>query len=362
VTPIALIVVRQGVAHETFCGRTLVDRHIVLMRRAGIADVRVVEGGTAPALDGRDGTRPVLIVTAERIFDPRLYTAALAGSGARLLVDRGEPIGLEVRDGVHRAAAVEIGSLDPYSRELRRSFAPYWMRVESIAERPAAARMLVEASGKGHQDLPSALLNAPIEKAIMRRLAGTAVTPNLITLVTNIVAYGVAALLATGHLLAGALGAMAVGVLDGLDGRQARIQIRFTSFGRLEHLLDRAYEVLWIAALAYWLSGRFADRGIALALGVWIAAYLLDSAAYDTFKWRSGVNLDEATRIDAGIRLVAGRRNVYACLLLAGVVAGQPLAAFYAIVVWAAVTALVHWGRVAGLLAGRRGDRSPGAL
>jgi phosphatidylglycerophosphate synthase len=359
VTPSALIVVRDPIAHETFCGRTLVERHTVLLRRAGVADVRVVPPGeSATAVSGGAS----LLVTAERIFDPRLYAAVVAGGGARVLVDRGEPIGLELRRDGEEAERVEIATLDSYSRELRRSFVPFWTRVDGAGDRPAVARMLVEASGKGNQDLPSAWLNAPIEKAIMRRLAGTRITPNQLTVLCNVAAYAVAGLLTTGHLLAGAISAMVVGVLDGLDGRQARIQVRFTRFGRLEHVLDRAYEILWIAALAYWLSDGFANRAIGWALGVWLAAYALDTAAYDTFKWRSGVNLDEASPLDTRIRLVAGRRNVYSCLLLAGVVAGQPLVAFHAIVAWAAATALVHWARVVTLLAGRPGGGVPAGM
>jgi CDP-L-myo-inositol myo-inositolphosphotransferase len=359
VTPSALIIVRDPIAHETFCGRTLVERHILLLRRAGVADIRVVpRGESAPAMAGRAS----LLVTAERVFDPRLYAAVVAGGGARVLLDRGEPIGLELRRQGEEAARVEIATLDSYSRELRRSFAPFWTRVEHAGDRPAVVRMLVEASGKGHQDLPSAWLNAPIEQAIMRRLADTRVTPNQLTVLCNVVAYAVAGLLATGHLLAGAIGALVVGVLDGLDGRQARIQVRFTTFGRLEHVLDRAYEILWIAALAYWLSDGFVDTVIGWALGTWLAAYALDTAAYDTFKWRSGVNLDEASPLDARIRLVAGRRNVYACLLLAGVLGGQPLLAFHAIAAWAAATALVHWARVVILLAARHSGGVPAGM
>jgi CDP-L-myo-inositol myo-inositolphosphotransferase len=188
----------------------------------------------------------------------------------------------------------------------------------------------------------------------MRLLANTAVTPNQITVVCNLLAYGVAALLATGHLLAGAVGAMIVGVIDGLDGRQARVQLRTSRLGRLEHLLDKIYEVLWIVALAWSLSGHFADRRTVVLLIVWIAAYLADTAAYDVVKWRTGATLDEASRLDAAIRAVAGRRNIYACMLLAGSLLGAPDEAFVAIVGWAVITALVHALRAVVVISGRR--------
>jgi phosphatidylglycerophosphate synthase len=168
--------------------------------------------------------------------------------------------------------------------------------------------------------------------------------------VCNIVAYVAAALLATGHLAAGTLAAMVVGVIDGLDGRQARVQLRTTAFGAVEHLFDKIYEILWIAALAYAVSSGFEVQGYATGLTWWIAAYLADTAAYDIFKLRSGIRLDEASPTDAAIRMVAGRRNIYTYMLLAGVVLRQPVAAYWAIVWWAVATAIVHWMRVTYLL------------
>lgn len=353
----ALVVVRDPVARERFAGRTLIERHVEILRRAGVDDVRVVDGAEAGAARSAPPPgghrRRLLVVAAERIFDPRLYAHALAQPGPTVMTDRGEPIGLEVADDGTPQARIDIGEMEPYSRELRRAIPAFWMRVTSVADRPEAARMLVEASGKGHQDLPAIWINAPIEKAIARRLAGTRVTPNQITLVCNVLAYLVALLLARGQLLAGAIGGMVVGVIDGLDGRQARVQVRTSRLGRIEHLLDKVYEVLWVVALAYSLSAGFSDARLVTELWVWIAAYLLDTAAYDVVKWRRRISLDEATPVDAAIRLVAGRRNIYTSMLIAGVLLGRPAAAFHAIVWWAAATALVHWIRVARLLRSR---------
>jgi phosphatidylglycerophosphate synthase len=352
----ALIVISDPVASELFCTRTLVERHELQLRRAGIRDVHVLPSPDLDAHLAASGTDDrILIVAAERIFDPRLYAALLASDRAVELTDVDQPIGLTRRGARERPGpALDIRSLDSYSRELRRRLPLYWMRVAGPGDRPAVTRMLVEASGKGHQDLPAMVINAPLEKAAMRRLANTRITPNQITVVCNLLAYGVALLLATGQLLAGAVGAIVVGVVDGLDGRQARIQLRTSAVGRLEHLLDKVYEVLWMVALTYALSNHFVDRSHVGALIIWFVAYLADSAAYDLVKWRTGATLDEASRLDAMIRLVAGRRNVYSCILLAGVLAGSPDLAFYTIVWWSAATAIVHLVRAALVISSNR--------
>jgi phosphatidylglycerophosphate synthase len=337
----ASIVLTNPVARERFSGRTLVERHVEILARLGVADVRLEDGGHV-AQGQRAASARRLVVVAERVIDPRIYARVLAEAGPTVVTDNGAPIGIETVDNDRAQQSLAIDDIEPYSRELRRSLRPYWIEVSSTADRPRVARVLTEASGKGHQDLPARFINAPIEKAIARRLADTSITANQLTAACNVAAYVVAALLARGSFLAAAVGAMIVGVLDGLDGRQARIQMKTSPFGRIEHLLDKIYEVLWMFAFAFGLSAGFAVSGFAAPLLAWSAAYALDSAAYDTVKRRHGVQLDEATKLDAAIRLVAGRRNVYACIMLVGAVTGRPAVAFHTIVWWAAATAFVH--------------------
>jgi phosphatidylglycerophosphate synthase len=370
-----VVVVNSPVALERFCGRTLIDRHLEALGRAGVARLTVVTvprladavrasiaraGRDVPVLAGHraasDPTEPPpfhLVVSAESVFDPRLYAAAIAARAPVAVCDEGEPIGLVVvsTDEVQRRTALDVGDLDVYSRELRRPLRPFWMRVKSTADRAAVRAMLVAASGKGHLEAVAHLIHRPIEAALMQRIAEWRLSPNQITLACNLVAYLATALLAMGHLLTGTLAAMAVGIIDGLDGRQARVQLRTSAFGRVEHVFDKIYEILWIVALAYALSGRFAVHAYAVGLWWWIAAYLADTGAYDLFKLRRGVQLDEASPVDASIRFVAGRRNMYTYAMLVGVVLGRPHGAFWFIVAWAVATAMVHWMRVTYLLA-----------
>ena len=55
---------------------------------------------------------------------------------------------------------------------------------------------------------------------------------------TNIVAWAATFLFATGRLGWGTILALAVGILDGLDGKQARVKIETTKAGKLEHWFD----------------------------------------------------------------------------------------------------------------------------
>jgi phosphatidylglycerophosphate synthase len=345
----AVVIVSNPVAQEMFAGRTLVDRHLEILKRAGVTNVRIVADVEWTRLEQEpaDGSGRQLVIRAERVFDARLYARALHQPDPVMLIDHGSPIGLEARERNRTGVPLEIDAIPPYSRELRREIRPYWLRVESVHDRPAVTRLLVEASGKGHQDLPAAFINAPIEKALMQRLANTAITPNHMTVLCNVVAYAVVLLFARGYFLSGAMAAMVVGVLDGLDGRQARVQIRTSELGRVEHLLDKIYEILWIVALGYGLSSGFTVPAFARGVLVWCAAYLVDTAAYDIVKWRKGIQLDEASPTDAFIRLLAGRRNVYICIVLLYALFGRVESAFNLVIWWALVTAATHTLRAA---------------
>ena len=102
------------------------------------------------------------------------------------------------------------------------------------------------------------MVHGPIENFLISRLCRTAITPNQLTLITNVVAWGATFLFASGHLGWGTIVALAVGILDGLDGKQARVKVETSKIGKLEHWFDAFFEHSWWIAIAYYLqtSGR----------------------------------------------------------------------------------------------------------
>jgi len=176
----------------------------------------------------------------------------------------------------------------------------------------------------------------------VRVFAATPVTPNQITLATTVLGFIVAWLFATGMLRIGILLAIVVEVLDGGDGKLARIKHQTSKVGELEHVMDTIYELSWYLGLGWHLS----SAGWPWAWPVGVAFCCLDVAdnlAYGLFSRRGGGNLDEASAFLARFRLVAGRRNIYAWLCLPAIYVGLPQVSFAAAAAWAAITAAVHW-------------------
>jgi CDP-alcohol phosphatidyltransferase len=101
----------------------------------------------------------------------------------------------------------------------------------SFAGIPAAGRTVCCATRhSGVLDFP-ALVHAPIEKWLASHLCRTSITPNQITLGTRVLGFSVTVLYTLGYLWAGALLALIIGVLDGVDGKLAHLKVQMTKAG-----------------------------------------------------------------------------------------------------------------------------------
>lgn len=328
-------------------------------------------------------TGRVLVVAGDRVLDSRLLQLLDEQNAAAALVDSAPPASLQpliasepetvcgrlcgvallepqsapsspaalqktLQDKIaaRQIATIDIASRDWNLASLRRTLRPYWFSAQSPGQEKHAERILLDAAQKGTLDLP-AMVHAPIENFLVSYLCRTPITPNQLTATTNIVAWGATALFATGNLGPGVILALAVGILDGLDGKQARLKVETSEAGKLEHWFDALFEISWWIALAvfFHLSGRFP------AAFSYLALLLSAEAAAGLAKWsvlrRCGRLIDELSAFDRVVRLFGGRRNVYVWLFALGVLFQAPVPAFKLIACWGAVTAAIQVPRAA---------------
>jgi phosphatidylglycerophosphate synthase len=255
-----------------------------------------------------------------------------------------------------RAARLPLASLDPYSPELRGTATPYAFAVVTPADHGRAWWVLLDAVQKRALDLPGQYFDTPFENFLVRRFAPTDVTPNQITLATLVLAAIVATLFAHGWLRVGVLLALVVGVLDGVDGKLARMKLATSKIGELEHVGDFLYENAWYLSLAAWFAFATGSVPFWYAGVVLVACDLTDSLLYLVAQKRTGRMLDELTSFDRRFRAVAGRRNVYVMIFVAGFLAGDPPTAFLLAVAWATTTVAVHALRVAAIVRAPRAN------
>jgi phosphatidylglycerophosphate synthase len=324
-----------------------------------------------------DAAQLVLVVRGDAVFDSRLLQLLVRQSSAAVLVDSAVPSKLQplvatapttlraklcgvallqrdwvstqsgaldkaIRDGLEQnaLATVDVAGQPFYSPELRRKLRPFWFPVPPPKNLKLAERFLLNSVQKGTQDFP-ARLHAPLETFLISRLCKTAITPHQLTVSWIILAFGTTILFATGHLIGGILLALIIGILDGLDGKQARIKVETSKSGKLEHRFDSFFEVAWPTALAYhfYISGQLPNAFFYLAL--LIVAEALDGLGKLGVYGATEKLLVETGLFDRIVRLVGGRRNIYVWVLLACVFLGTPEKALVVMAFWEVATAAV---------------------
>ncbi len=312
---------------------------------------------------------PVLLIEAGLIADERLLAAFLAevqsrswSRGPAVAVGpdgtRGGlawlPAGLAAPDWAQirrEAEPVDLSGVDTYSPERRRRVPLLWQRPEDAASARKAASALLAAAQKGCLDWPARFVHPPIENAAVRLLWPTPVTPNMISVLAFLLGLYAAWCFATGALWTGLLIALAVGPIDGIDGKLARSRMEFSPWGDLEHVGDKIVEYAWFAGLAAALG-----TGTAWALAALIVCTALAEALLGEFYRRvTGAQLDDAGPFERAYRLVSGRRNTFFWSLLpfawfdawnAGLVAIAVYAAVnFFIMLWRFFVRLAEYGR-----------------
>jgi 1L-myo-inositol 1-phosphate cytidylyltransferase / CDP-L-myo-inositol myo-inositolphosphotransferase len=253
--------------------------------------------------------------------------------------DLAQEIALDMMTG--QIASVDAAQQPAYVESMRRSVRPVFFPAPSPERRLLAERFLRDATQSGVLDFP-AVVHAPIEKWIVSHLCRRSITPNQITLGTGILGLSVTLLYAFGHLWVGALLALLVGILDGVDGKLARLKVQTTRIGKGEHLLDYFVEMSWWAALAYHFH---ATGQVRYAYVIWLIFFACDSLerlAKWSVKLRVGRSIDDVSRFDRLVRYVAGRRNIYTWLFTFCLLSGTPATGFILLCLWGMATAAIH--------------------
>lgn len=376
-------------ALSELCGVSLLERQLRILQRLGFKQATIVSetpmeirGGIEPPSWARRDLATRIITRGEfhsheralslpgNIYcDARLIRALTESENVGALVDSAPPNELlpllrDAKKGPHgfvSGAAVtanydSLGNCDvidaakipAYVKSMRRNLRPVFFPAPAPELRRAAERIIFDTGQNGTLDIP-AIVQSPIETWIMRWLCRTSITPNQISLFNLIVAFAATGFFATGHLWLGMIPALAVGVIDGLDGKQARIKIETTAGGKWEHYLDFVYETSWWAALAFWFhrSGQLRDAWLYFFLIM--AAEGLDKLGKHIARLRTGVLLDDYTPFDRFVRLIGARRDVYIWLLAVGLALRAAPSTFRFCACWGLATAGVHWLR-AGMI------------
>jgi phosphatidylglycerophosphate synthase len=341
----------------------------ITQERAGpeLKPLRVTGDMPSALLSLDDIKGPVLYLRACQLIDPRLIEHLASASRTTLLfLDKEERKNRVIRAGLMDAEALRAwasgdmaslmersrslfpGDIDLYSPELRGNSAPFLKDVRSRADAKRATSLLIRSQQKRVMDWPARFIDPPFENALTGLLCETRITPNMVTWAGAFVALVVIGLFWQGLFLAGALGMFAIEILDGVDGKLARTRLLFSRLGHYESVVDYFCENGMYTALALGLGNRVDGPLPGILAGLLIFSDTLDNVLYTLADRWYNKSIDLFSPFDAAFRLIAGRRNIYGMMFLAGFFLGFPFVTYAIAALWACLTALVHLIRLLG--------------
>jgi len=197
----------------------------------------------------------------------------------------------------------------------------------------------VKATQKGSH--LTSYVNKPLEDLLVYLLGNLSVlSADHITMIVNALAFIVAYLIAAGRLSYALPLMLLVCILDGVDGKIARLLGKPTRIGKLEHSLDFLYEQAWYAAIT-WLV--FKTTGSYLHLGLaWLITDAYVRHVYNLGWIAVGRPIKHWGTIGRAITTVDGRRNIYVWYTIASHAAGKLHTAVILSLAHAAATAIAY--------------------
>jgi choline kinase/phosphatidylglycerophosphate synthase len=269
-----------------------------------------------------------------------------------LLEDRGVnltdwPVSLNRVLSQQNVSCLDLSEAMVYDSELRRKVKPFWRRINSVQDLKEVKKRLIRGTQKRTLDLMAWYVHRPIENRITYYLSELPLTPNQLTIFTNILAFFITFLFFKGYLLVASLLTFVVNIMDGLDGKQARAKGLFTHIGNLEHSLDTLYELSWYIAFSWAI---FTISRSFLPLQLCLVMIIFDSFnRHCSMQFRAvmKVPLADYSPFDRAFRRFDGRRNIYTLYILVGILIGQPTYSLLAMMIHAIITSLVYFLRSA---------------
>ncbi|MHA2028551.1 MAG: sugar phosphate nucleotidyltransferase [Candidatus Kariarchaeaceae archaeon] len=243
------------------------------------------------------------------------------------------------------AEIFDITTIDTYISKMRQDVELWWLDIDTSEDLNRAKHMIIENASKNPSDVLATYIHKPIENKIVSYIANFKISPNQITIFANILAYTATILFFTGFLLYASIITFLVGIVDGLDGKLARVKLQSTKLGLLEHSFDLLFEFSWIVALSLFLFRSTEDATalfLALLIIVCVSFY---RHIYDQFRKASGISLDDFGYFERKFKRIAGRRNLFNVSILSGILIGKPIFGLYFIAFHALLTAVIYASR-----------------
>jgi phosphatidylglycerophosphate synthase len=323
---------------------------VVLLEGDGLYDERIVKALC-------QSTAALCISNAQAVHPPLAACVDPHSVGTYSVNDWQHWVQTAVDKGLIETRSVH--HMDSYLPSLRRDVIPQLQRVST----PEAIRDIENAmyhdTFKGVMELVGAYGYRLPVRGLTRFFARTSVTPNMLTALSVVCKFAAIPFFALGWLWTGLLLAWGFVILDSVDGKLARMTVRYSRrAGRIDKGTTLPAYLGWYLALGWHVSGGnvFTPPGWA---GIALAAFaLFDKLSMMYFVRTFGRSLLDYEPVDRQIHLFNARKNLLVVLMI-GLLLEQTLPAFYLITFWMGLTFLAHLLRVLWVSYAKRAEVSP---
>lgn len=314
---------------------------------------------------------PVLVLAAQGLYDRRLIAALWQQPAPATGVDRDALLEVpallldadtwprvfseeggwtKIMEQALREKEVEridLSQIETRVSLLRKSVDPQVMGIGDDADLKRANAYLKDLAGKGVNDIIGQYVHPPIEFFLTRLVAHTPLTPDQISYFVILLSLAGLYFFASGQLWEGIAVNLARGVIDGVDGKLARLTLRESEKGNLlDHGTDTLYLPLLFLALGWSLSSGDWGSGPAIATLVLQICYGFNRVFASWFRSFLGVDESEFRSIDRFARRFQPKRNIFILILIVAMLFQAPVWGLYGIT---ALTAFFLLYRVARL-------------
>jgi len=239
--------------------------------------------------------------------------------------------------GLKRVRPQELSSYSPAMKTL---FEPFFLLLGPNTSIYEVEQALVKRVQKGKH--LTSLMNKPIEDFLSLRAARLGVTPGQMTILSNVLAYSAAMSMLLNQVVLSVSLMLITCIVDGLDGKIARLRSMESNFGSLEHSFDFLYEQVWYGSYVWYLFVGLREN-IWLALG--ICALVVDAFVrhlYNQFRITAGIALTDSSPTAKLVAKFDGRRNMYVIYILVGLLFNTPALGLVLMASHASLTALLY--------------------
>lgn len=232
--------------------------------------------------------------------------------------------------------------ISTYKPDMRRDVPLYIYSFLNYEDFKSAKKFLVKKTQKGTLDLIAWYFNRHFENIFVYLFADTKITANHITILVNIVGYLVLFLFLIQYWWIGLFLLILTNILDGVDGKLARLKDQESKIGHLEHSFDQLYEqaiYMGLGFASYFIIGQF------IVIVVLIIMLLSDSFNRHCsmqYKEVMKITLADSSKFDQLFRKFDGRRNIYTLHILIFGIFGHFEFVIFSICIHAIITSMIY--------------------